>query len=102
MKQPEGFEQLENKGKPTICLMKKSLHGLKQSGRIWYRTFRNFLVAKSFESSVHDNCLFIKKSERQFQGAVCLWVGDIISCEFQENFSSWFESELSKNFKISD
>ena len=82
--------------------MKKSLYGLKQSGRNWYLTFRNFLVAKGFESSVHDNCLFIKKSERQLQGAVCLWVDDIISCEFQKNFSSWFESELSKDFKISD
>ena len=30
-----------------------------------------------------------------------MWVADIISCEFQEN-SSWFESELSKDFKISD
>ena len=60
------------------------------------------MVAKGFESSVHDNCLFIKKSERQLQGAVCLWVDYIISCEFQQNFSSWFENELSKDFKISD
>ena len=102
MKQSEGFEQLDNKGKPLICLMKKSLYGLKQSGRNWFQTFRNFLVAKGFESSVHDNCLFIKKIERQLQGAVSLWVDDIISCEFQERFSSWFESELSKDFKISD
>ena len=60
MKQPEGFEQSDNKGKPLVCLMKKSLYGLKQSGRNWYLKFRNFLVAKGFESSVHDNCLFIK------------------------------------------
>ena len=99
MKQPECFEQLDNKGKPLICLMNKSLYGLKQSGRNSYQTFRNFLVAKDFESSVHDNCLFLKKSERQFQGAVCLWVDDTISCKFHENFSSWFESELSKDFK---
>ena len=46
--------------------------------------------------------MVINKSERQLQGAVCLWVDDIISCEFQENFSSWFESELSKDFKIID
>ena len=82
--------------------MKKSLYGLKQSGRNWYQTLGNFLVAKVFESSVHDNCLFIKKSERQLQGAVCLWVDDIIGCEFQENLLAWFESELFKDFKISD
>ena len=80
MKPAEGFEQLDSKGKPLICLMKKSLYGLKQSGRNWYLTFRNFLAAKSFETLVHDNCLFIKKSERQLQGAVFLWVDDVISC----------------------
>ena len=62
MKQPERFEQLDNKRKPRVRLMKKSFYGLKQSGRNWYLTCRNFLVAKGFESSVHDNCLFIKKS----------------------------------------
>ena len=60
------------------------------------------MVAKGFEPSVHDNCLFIKKSERELQDAICLWVDDIISFDFQENFSSWFENELSKDFKISD
>ena len=100
MKQPEGFEQLYNKGEPLVCLMKKSLHGLRQSGRNWNLIYRNFLVAKGFESSVIDNCLFIEKSERELQGAVCLWLDIIISCEFQENLSSWFESELSKDFKI--
>ena len=102
MKQPEGFEQLDNIWKLLVCSMKKSHYGLKESERNWYRTFRNFLVAKGFEFSVHGNCLFIKRSERQLQGAVCLWVDDIISCEFQENFSSLFESELSKDLKISD
>ena len=82
MKKPECFEQLDHKRKPLICLKKKSLYGHKQSERNWYQTFRNFLVAKRFESSVHDNCLFIKKSDRQLQGSVCLWVDDIISCEF--------------------
>ena len=65
MKQPEGFEQLDNKRKPLVCLLKKSFYALKQSGRNRYFTFRNFLVAEGFESSVHDNCLFINESERQ-------------------------------------
>ena len=30
MKQPEGLEQLDNKGKPLVCLMKKNFNGLKQ------------------------------------------------------------------------
>ena len=54
-KQPEGFEQLDNIGKPLVRLKKKSLYGLKHSGRNWYLTFRNFLVANGLESLVHDN-----------------------------------------------
>ena len=39
MKQPEGFEQLDSKAKHLVCMMRKSLYGLKQSGSIWFLTF---------------------------------------------------------------
>ena len=43
MKQPEGFEQLDNKGKPLVCLMKKVLtvlssqegNGILHLGTFW-------------------------------------------------------------------
>ena len=43
MKQPEGFEKFDEEGKPLVCLLKKSLYGLKQSGRNWHRTLKSYL-----------------------------------------------------------
>ena len=40
MNQPEGFEEGENK----VCLLKKYLYGLKQSPRMWYLKFDEFLI----------------------------------------------------------
>ena len=43
MKQPEGFEKFDEEGKPLVCLLKKILYGLKQSGRNWHRTLKSYL-----------------------------------------------------------
>ena len=59
IKQPEGFELLDENGKPFVSKLKKSLYGLKQSGRNWFLTLKAFLITLSFVNSFHDECLFI-------------------------------------------
>ncbi|GJX62932.1 retrovirus-related pol polyprotein from transposon TNT 1-94 [Tanacetum coccineum] len=52
-RQPPGYEQ-GNK----VCLLKKSLNGLKQSPRKWYRRFDEFILSNGFKRSNYDNCVY--------------------------------------------
>jgi len=49
-------------------LLKKALHGLKQSGRQWYAHFSNFLKNNSFNQLSSESCVFKKMD------------GDLLSC----------------------
>ena len=102
MKQPEGFEKFDEEGKPLVCLLKKSLYGLKQSGRSWHRTLKSYLEELGFENSVFDECLFVRRIEGEIEGLICLWVDDIVVCGADKNFGSWFERNISEKFEISE
>ncbi|KAL2237106.1 UNVERIFIED_CONTAM: Retrovirus-related Pol polyprotein from transposon TNT 1-94 [Sesamum indicum] len=58
MTQPFGFS---DKSKPDhVCLLKKSLYGLKQSPRQWNKKFDVFMISLNFTRSNHDHCLYFK------------------------------------------
>ena len=58
MKQPEGFEA---KGKEDkVCLLVKSIYGLKQAGRNWYLQLCDHLHSLGFESNISDICVWVQ------------------------------------------
>jgi hypothetical protein len=63
MLQLPGFEISGSDGEPLVCLVLKSLYGLKQSGRIWNKTFSNFLTAFELEATIADPYVFISRNE---------------------------------------
>ena len=59
MEQPEGFAK---PGKEDhVCLLKKSLYGLKQASREWNKTFTAFLKEYGFEPTRQDPCLLVAR-----------------------------------------
>ncbi|KAK6123626.1 hypothetical protein DH2020_042625 [Rehmannia glutinosa] len=60
MQPPAGY----TKAKPgDVCLLRRSLYGLKQASRQWNTEFCSKLLAYGFTQSVHDHCLFTKHTD---------------------------------------
>jgi hypothetical protein len=49
----------ERKSQHVLCKLKKSLYGLKQSGRMWYNRLSEFLLKKGYTSSDDSPYVFI-------------------------------------------
>lgn len=56
MKQPQGFV-VEGK-EEKVCLLRRSIHGLKQAGRVWNHLLCQVLVNAGYVPSTNDPCLF--------------------------------------------
>ena len=76
MKQLEGFEV---KGKENyVCRLKKSLYGLKQSPRQWYKKFDSFMLSHDFTRSSYDSCVYFKKLDGGSSIYLILYVDDML------------------------
>ena len=63
MVQPENFES--NDSKQLVCELKRSIYGLKQASRQWYRKFDQVITSFGFKENTIDQCIYLKFSERK-------------------------------------
>ena len=56
LEQPKGF--IKTGRERLVCWIKKSLYGLKQVPRQWYKKFDDFIQLIDFSKSNEDRCLF--------------------------------------------
>ncbi|KAI3727128.1 hypothetical protein L1987_66937 [Smallanthus sonchifolius] len=79
MSQPKGFEVEGQEDK--VCLLKRSLYGLKQSPRQWYRRFDDYMLSHDFKRSSYDSCVYYKEYEVKKFVYLQLYVDDmLIAC----------------------
>jgi len=58
MEQPEGYVK---EGEKLVCKLKKSIYGLKQSGRNWNEMLHKCLTDDDFTQNQADHCIYAKE-----------------------------------------
>lgn len=98
MSQPRGFEV---QGKEDhVCLLKKSLYGLKQSPRQWYKKFDEFVLKIGFKRSAYDSCVYVRRSKALVY--LLLYVDDMLIASKDSGEINKVKLLLSKEFDMKD
>lgn len=100
MDQPKGFE---NKQKPNhVCFLKRSLYGLKQSPRQWYKRFDLFVQTIGFKRSEFDHCLYYQGSMNNNYVFLLLYVDDMLLIGPNLKLLNSIKTTLSNEFDMKD
>lgn len=99
MEQPPGFAH------PTlsdhVCLLQKSLYGLRQAPRAWFEKFSNFLLESGFFCSTTDPSLFVFH-KGQDTILLLLYVDDILLTGNSDLLLTQLITSLSSTFHMKD
>ncbi|KAI0488794.1 hypothetical protein KFK09_028633 [Dendrobium nobile] len=97
MSQPIGFVDplLPN----HVCLLKKSIYGLKQSPRQWFAKFSNHLIQFGFQSSSADPSLLFYKHDSKIL-YILIYVDDILLMGNDEFFIQHLLRDLQQHFRL--
>ena len=100
MEQPEGYIDKEHPEK--VCLLKRSLYGLRQSPRQWNTRFDEFILSHGFTRSEYDICVYYKEYERDNYIYMLLYVDDILIASNSKSQVAELKQILSSEFEIKD
>jgi hypothetical protein len=98
MKQPPGFE--DRKRENVVCKLKKSLYGLKQSPRQWYKLLDKFLKKNHYRRSDVDPCIYVKGDKEVIM--IALYVDDLIIASTSDKLMKETKQNLCERFEMKD
>ncbi|WVZ00942.1 hypothetical protein V8G54_027011 [Vigna mungo] len=96
MKQPDGFAVDDR-----VCLLQKSLYGLKQSPRQWYRKFDDFLIKLNFKRCNYDDCVYTLNHGGEML-YLLLYVDDILIASSDRGMIGETKAKLADAFEMKE
>lgn len=100
MTQPDGF-QVPGK-EDYVCKLKKSLYGLKQSPRQWYKRFDSFMIEIGYNRSPYDCCVYHNKLKNGSYIYLVLYVDDMLIASKDKSDIQKLKGLLSAEFEMKD
>lgn len=98
----EGYTPTSGSLPPNhVCRLHKSIYGLKQASRQWYKCLSKALLDDGFEQSPSDNTLFAKLRGTSFI-AILVYVDDILIVSNDNDQVISVKANLAMHFKIKD
>lgn len=101
LEQPEYFEEASETKEQLVCTLKKSLYGLKQSGRNWYKQLNDHLEQNNFKKNESDHCVYRKQTGNETI-VVIIWVDDLIIATSNNDLLSRFKNTMERQFNMKD
>ncbi|GJR63477.1 putative RNA-directed DNA polymerase [Tanacetum coccineum] len=99
MEAPRGFT--DNFGEREVCLLKKSLYGLKQSPRAWFGRFTLAMKHYGFKQSNSDHTLFLKQRGNLIT-CLIIYVDDMIITGNDKEEITKLKKNLFTEFEMKD
>ncbi|KAG9453307.1 hypothetical protein H6P81_006211 [Aristolochia fimbriata] len=100
MTQPDGYKVA---GKENwVCKLIKSLYGLKQSPRQWYKRFDRFIKDQKYTRNKYDNCVYLRKLQDGSYIYLLLYVDDMLIAAKSQVEIDILKAQLNKEFEMKD
>ena len=103
MKQPKGFEILGDEEQTLVCKLLKSLYGLHQSARAWYKCISAFITSKGFTVAESDPCVFYridhKLNKLQY---IIVYVDDLLVISNSTEFTTEIKDMFKDRYEMND
>ena len=101
MEQPEGF--VEN-GSQYVCELKKSIYGLKQAARVWYKAIDALLQKLGYKPCAVDPCFYTKVSKTGKRIYLSIYVDDAAIAYEKQDEDEWLNDKtiIGETYKMKD
>jgi len=97
MKQPEGY----NDGSGRVCLLIKTLYGLKQAGCEWNHEFDSKMRKRRYTCLQSDPCMYVWHIGEDF-AIIAVWVDDLLIFTTTIDLRDKAKTDIEREWEVTD